>query len=534
MSSERAVLSLVLFVSVASLVPLWIIPYPPMEDFPKHLLIAKVIRQLHDPIYPYSRYFLLDPFPIPNMIFEIFLVPLSYIFSYLAAGKIVLSVAVLLLPAGVLCFLRAIDTEKTANVLFCYPFLYSYYLNMGFVNFCIALGLSFATLGYWWKSRQDVTLKKGMVIGFLLILLYVSHGFVHAATIFLLCMFILFTDRRAREVWRHVGFMAPSLILVGIHYLRNYLIAGVHYPLGYTSLPDVAEQLAVSFISFSRMELLVLSLPLFWMAVLILKTMVSRGMIEFTRDRVGLDCRSNEGKVFFVMLSVLVLVFMLPSYGFGCWPVNTRLNLFIVFLGLAVFELPKNTFWKSASIGMAVGCSLTLFAYNGMWYLQINAQYKDYISGVDVIEPNKKILPVVVDRSGGSVRAEPFLGFYDYYYVMKGGVGPYFFAKKNVYPIFYREEAKDSLKAPILHPRSNEEGLRLEEAAGLYDYIVVWGKDENIEASLEGMFRPIHKKGKLTVYANKKGVEKGKRRNSSVVLMQQGKIRHRTIGSGTV
>jgi hypothetical protein len=230
--------------------------------------------------------------------------------------------------------------------------------------------------------------------------------------------------------------------------------------------------------------------------------LIERKPIRLNRGKLVIDFASTEGKFFMLFTLFFVLYFILPWHGFGGWGLNQRLTLIILFVGIATFSLPKRPLLAYGFVGLMSVSSLSFSIYNFTWYERINKEYEDFASGINYVESNKTILPIISDIKGDSIRTEPFRGFWAYYHLEKGGIGPYFFAMQSNHPVTYKEEVKNYLKGRgLLPPRdANLDGkLQLEP----YDYILVWRGNEDIFSKIRTSFQLIYKKGNLQIY--KKG-----------------------------
>ena len=98
---------------VLSLVPIWAGKYFPSQNGPGYMLIIKMFKEFHNPLYNYSSYYELHPFIIPYMLFNLIVYLLHHIFPLLIAEKIGLSIYAVLLPMSVFYFLKIANPGKT-------------------------------------------------------------------------------------------------------------------------------------------------------------------------------------------------------------------------------------------------------------------------------------------------------------------------------------------------------------------------------------------------------------------------------------
>lgn len=500
---RKTTITIATILNISATIPIWLVPYPPLTDYPKHLLLAKVISEYNNPVFPYSNYFDLHRFPVPNLIFQIGMLFLQKLFDVLIAGKILLTLSMILFPFSIFYFLHSINKDKLVFGLFAYPFIYNWYFNLGLVNFYIGLGLFFLTLGFWWRKKDKFSIQNQIILAILFILLYLSHVFVYAASILALGMLSVLCLQKFRYFLKWLAPIFPSLILFFSYYYLCFSAPGAKYPFGFSNLPDLLIQFLVSFLYFSKKEVLLYCLPLIFYLFFFIHMLKTIKPLKIENGKFILDFRTKEGQFLVLFILFLALYFILPWYGFGGWGLNQRLNLIIVFIGVATFCLPRRVFLIYGFIILISISSLMFYTYNFNWYKKIDRQYEDFASGIQYIEDNKIILPIILDIKGDSIHTEPFRGFWAYYHLKKGGVGPYFFAMPGNHPVTYKEEkVKQFLKNPFVN-NFKSENLDV-RSSQLYDYILVWGKDKDIFSKIEKRFTLIYKKGNLHIYKKAK------------------------------
>ena len=82
------------------MLPIWSVRFPPLLDYPNHLASSFVLGHLHDPAYEFGHYYAGDWRPYPYIASDFLLMILCRMLPPALAGKLLLSLGVLGLPAA--------------------------------------------------------------------------------------------------------------------------------------------------------------------------------------------------------------------------------------------------------------------------------------------------------------------------------------------------------------------------------------------------------------------------------------------------
>ena len=93
----------------------------------------------------------------------------------LIAEKILLTFCILGVPLAFLYFQRSVDPANDCYVWLGFLFSYHYLLHMEFYNFSLSFALLFVIVGYWWRHRLTMTVKRIGGLYLMLVLLYLCH-----------------------------------------------------------------------------------------------------------------------------------------------------------------------------------------------------------------------------------------------------------------------------------------------------------------------------------------------------------------------
>lgn len=155
-------------------VPVWAVEYPPLVDYPNHLARNYVLYH-YDEFEVFQQRYERNTVLLPNLAMEAFVLPLQVILPIEIAGKIFLSLVLLIFCLGCHCLGKAIHGQPTwlafAGFFFCYNSMWFY----GFVNFCFGLGMFFLATAGWLVWRRSPAILGGVGVAVLVFLCYLSH-----------------------------------------------------------------------------------------------------------------------------------------------------------------------------------------------------------------------------------------------------------------------------------------------------------------------------------------------------------------------
>lgn len=133
--------------AIVFLVPIWSVKFPPLQDYPGHLWRAHILLNYHASGFNYDKIFEVSLFPMPYIATDYCLMVLGLLFPLELAGKIILSVYIILLPASVFYLIYAVDKSKIILGFFGFLFIYNWYFNKGHTHFVFSIPLFLFTVG---------------------------------------------------------------------------------------------------------------------------------------------------------------------------------------------------------------------------------------------------------------------------------------------------------------------------------------------------------------------------------------------------
>jgi hypothetical protein len=129
--------------------PVWVVAFPPLLDYPNHLARAFVLAHLHDPQFSFAEFYRADWGPYPYLGMDASLAALVRLLPIETAGRVFLSLCVLALPAAAWFFLRQAQPEARWSWLWSLLIAYNVFFLEGFLNFDLSLAVGLVAAGFW-------------------------------------------------------------------------------------------------------------------------------------------------------------------------------------------------------------------------------------------------------------------------------------------------------------------------------------------------------------------------------------------------
>jgi hypothetical protein len=213
----------ILVLAAMLLLPIWVVAFPPLLDYPNHLARAFVLAHLHDSHYSFQQFYRADWGAYPYLGMDASLAVLGRLFPIETAGRVYLSLCVLALPAAAWFFLGQAQPDSVAASLWSLLIAFNVFFLEGFLNFDLSLAIGFLALGLWlrWLARPGTGRWIAVLAAFTA--LYFTHllGFGIAG---LIVVVYLALSRRPIRDWLWSG----ALALPGLAFYWHSSRVGLH------------------------------------------------------------------------------------------------------------------------------------------------------------------------------------------------------------------------------------------------------------------------------------------------------------------
>ena len=154
--------------------PVWLVKYPPMVDYPMHVARAYLLSQVQNG-QGITEFYRANWIPIPNLGMDLLVAGLCKFMPALIAGKVFLC----LIIAGILSggFALSVAVHKRVLIVAFLPALalYDLWFLMGFANYLFGIGIALWTTAVWLGTPDGQTRKKWGLLTLLAVALIVTH-----------------------------------------------------------------------------------------------------------------------------------------------------------------------------------------------------------------------------------------------------------------------------------------------------------------------------------------------------------------------
>jgi hypothetical protein len=412
---ERAIIALLAAgLTVISLIPVWAVHFPPLQDYPLHLLRAHIIAHYSAPSSHYYDTFVVSLFPIPYILTDYIVAGLALFLPVATAGKILLSVYVVLLPMSVFYLLRSIAPAKPILGFFGFLFIYNWHFAMGFMSFFFSFPLFLFAVGYWWRHRLGATWRHRVVFSALVFCVYLAHMYTFLFLLFSVGVLSLTESRSLRRSIDSLLPFLPSLVLLVLTFwLQAPQFQRGPTVIGYPSLVGRLRMIATPKLDFRFFETYSPDRERhIFLAAGLLACLLLPGSLRALR-------KNSFGWLF---LGLTLLYFSLPAYlsTKGLDYLSIRVLIFMAFIGILCLEPPKRALSRGVAMGYLVALSLVSLAGTFRDYRRINRELQDYSSVMMQIPSGERVSFRVDRHRPWPVHSSPYYYFCGYYYIEKG------------------------------------------------------------------------------------------------------------------
>ncbi|MGH8281095.1 MAG: hypothetical protein ACRERZ_02770, partial [Gammaproteobacteria bacterium] len=466
------VVFLLLLVAAALLLPVWSVRFPPLLDYPNHLASSFVLGHLHDPAYSFNRLYGAHWGLYPYIATDFLMKILGAVFSMPTAGKLVLSLGVLGIPAAAWFFLRQANPGEDALAVWGLLAAYNIFFFYGFIGFYCSIALLFFALGLWLRWLAQPGAWRWTAACLALTATYFAH-FMSFAFAALIMGFYSVTRPKLREWLGTAALFLPGALC----YLLSSRAASRQSGIVFRSADD-------KFWSFWNIAH-GYSQRLDWIIVAAVGVLLAAGWIWNSEFR-------WNGRWVVVSAGMLLTYIALPV-GFGDgWDIDIRVLPVLFLLLFAMLRLGRRGWWFAAA-------ALLLFAARTEGITQHFRRLQPELAGMarafSLTPSNVRVLPIVA-----GIDEDPIEQFYPHFWaygvIDRGWLSPYLLELPGLLPL---HETGDVYEPDGFWDLSYPAPPDWKEVSNGYDY--VWAYDvEKFRAGLSSIADPVYTSGKLTLY----------------------------------
>lgn len=474
-----------------SLWPIWGVRFLPMQDYPQHLFISKVLATYNEPAYNWHEHYTVDLRPTPYSLSYIFKNLIARIFGLETAGRIFLSLSV-----GFITLLVALLRKRhgTAGepwpLLLLFPFLFNQIYYMGFENYLISIPILYLCFEHLDRfAERKISAKSITIHSLLLVFLFAAHPY----TLLVYIVFGLATasirlpDRKA--FWRAI---APATILCAI-FIVWYLILSTKvdparfgkFELWWWAAWGTFDYYLLPFTGMRITDGVNWIVMTAW---ILLFTVLLFGGIQ------GKESFSLPVKEVRLFLLTLIGYFGFPFWAGYYSYFNLRLApISYILLCIILSRIPLK---RSQGIILTVLAGFLVVSSLNLGR-SISSETEKILPILKKMEPNALILPLFFDASSDELDPVFFYQFHahdhNYYHVLVGGGANPFLFQNPMLPVQFQKNA--SLPFP-----ATPEKFTWESHGVNYRYILTMGSSREFTSRLQKESRLILRSGKWILF----------------------------------
>jgi len=482
-----ALFSLAILAAAALLVlPLWIVRYPPLLDYPNHLARVFILTHINNPSYQFSDYYTVTFGPYPYLTMDVLLAALQKVFSLFTGGRIILSLCALGVPLAAWFFVRQANRENTS--LACWGLLsgYNIFFLWGFVNWQLSMALVLLVAGLWIRYLARATVARWVVLLLIVTLLYFTHlqGFGLAGLV--VTAYAALTVKGARRLILALA-QGWALFVPGgaLHMITRIATRETNaaWAMNFHPLSDKWERLYFFMQGYSPT-----------VDTITLLALIAGALLAWWRNR---EFKWNHPWPAIVG-GLFLLYWIFPGYGVN-WAgddADVRLLPFVFMLLPAVIYAGRRARWLAL-----VAC--LLFCARSATVIRTFRSEQPELAGMarafSLTPPNARVLPVIESRDD-EPQFRPYAHFWAYGIAERGWFSTYLLTIKNVTTV----QVKSKLARPEgFWDLEYQDDPVWEKVADDYDYVWAFHVPQYKE-DLDEIGEMIYESGDLRLYRIKK------------------------------
>lgn len=497
-----SVWELVFFALVtSSLVPLWLVRYPPIEDLPQHLAAIRVLHSLHDPAFNLATYFELTLSRTQYLAYYLVADLLAYPLGVRLANLVLVTAALVGTPYALRSLLRALGRDEKL-ALFALPLAYNAHLILGFFNFLAALPLALFGLSLAVRLRVRPTRGLALALCAVTFVCFYTHvvpfaflGF--GATLVALGDTLRATSRRllplvpgglAALVWTR--FAPAGQATATAAFGQEGVGPRPTFATASDALRDLPNWLTDVFQGERDVQLFIVMLALALFAIGLGARPAARDDAATTDQALRVVLTRRLG---LLAPLALALYFVTPTGYDWIWPISARFPLLAILFVIPVLPFPRGALGVLLAAAIAA-TSVATFVEAGERFVTFE---RDEVGELDqalaAIPPGRRVAGLIGDKYSTQAKFAPFLHYVAYYQADRGGAVMFTFADFPQSPFRFREDHRP----PRVGPRWEWMPERVEPRRdlGWYEFVLVRGAAGRLDADrtlYEPVFRGPH------------------------------------------
>ena len=417
---------LIALIAILLLLPVWIVRYPPLVDYPNHLARYYILAHLQDPNLHLSQFYASRWQASPYVAVDVLAVFLQKLLPIDIVGRLILSISLLSVPLACYVFLREIDHDSRYLAAWALVISYGPIFLGGGVNDILATALCFWLVALCLKylAKPDWKLWLGLLI--LATLLYFTHLFGFAMGAMIVFTYCVLTRQTVRRLFAATSIFVPGVVIYLLAFFRgtSYSLNEAHPTYRYhVGIVDKLISLSNPFRGYGPKS-----------TTLVLIALISCLIVAVWRNR---DFRLNHVWLR-VTVAMFVVYLLLPS---GFHLLEWRILPILFILSLSVAKVGPR-----ARVLGAIG--LFVFVVRSFdvdrTFISRQHELEGWHHSFEAIKPYSRIFPMA--REEAEVYQRDYMHFWAYGVIERGWFSPNMFHSIGIHPLALYSPADDTAR----------------------------------------------------------------------------------------
>jgi hypothetical protein len=506
---RRPELWLAAVLTAGALAPVWLVEHPPLQDYPYYLVRAQILAHYDDPGLGHEEVFTVSGYPAPYVLADWLTAGLGLLVGIPLAGKLVLSLYLVLFPWSLLYLASGVGDGRVVLGFLGFLLAYNWHFHMGFVSYALSLPAALFALGWWWRSRRQLSWRRAAMLAALVLVTYLLHVYSLGILGYVLVVLALAEGWREGRVRGALGLIGRTLAA----FVPALALLGGAVARGLIGAEGGEGPLVLLYGNLERKVLLALgSLPSFslvWETALFALGIGTALVLAAVAWRQG---RRPESGLLAAAIALVLLYLVLPDHVGRVFFVSNRVPLFVLLLALVALPVPASPGRRRIALAVFAVLAVAHLAALAARYREIEGKLADFEAALAVLPADARVAVRVDRESMAEGRIAPAALFGGYHYLRAPGsrIPDLEHFVGTLRTVNYRERAGRSLSTATLGSRRElAELLGRPWLVGPGGFLVMVGEDAGgrvAKAAEVFAFREVAAAGPLALYSKARPV----------------------------
>jgi hypothetical protein len=477
--------------AVGSVLPLFLVTYPPLQDLPQHLAAVRVLHDFSTPELRFQDFFQLELGRTQYLAFYVLSHVLAYFCGVTLATKLVVAFGIAGLPYGLRYLLTGLGRDGRL-ALFVLPLAWNVHVLYGLFNFVCGIPLALVGLGISVRLRHEWKLWRAILLGVVALVTFYTHVVPFGFLVLGVCAVSVGGGLDA--TLRRLAPVVPSLFAL-VHWSRENPAGGALR----SFLRRDANVIGPS-PEFETFSVLVQN-PMRWLTDVLRSSLdtvcfVAWLILVVAALVLGKKPVWRELRLELLVPVAIVAYFVLPASYDWIWPIHGRFPLLAcVFALLWLRDLrPRIAPLVFALVALVSVVDVVSVAHAFREYER--KEQGDVRAAIAASPPGQKVIGLIWERTSRQVNVSPFVHSVALYQAERGGAVVFTFADSPQSPFTFVAENRPE-RVP-LGWEWNPESVNAKRDLGWFDWVLTRGGPGGIRASKE--FEQVFEREPWRVY----------------------------------